>query len=333
MRGSSVVIACALLSALLSAAIAEGRSYDPEHQASRAKLEDVFLDTFQNSNDIFQSAPVTHVVPSLKTVTLAMAAEKYLIDARLDTFNDGYLSGRRAEQRLALNGYKLSPYVAVSLKKIGLGFSAETGAKNILFRIGNRDNFAQTVDFAQRQFSEMTYKGVGAYFYMIPYGADAITMSVVLGGKNYDVAHKVSPIGTTDEALSGVKKYRYSVAEYELGTSIDFRILKNFSMMPWVDYTYVDIHDPIQQADSVLSSGSGPSTDPEVSRAECLKGDAQMFWRARPRAVVGLDLVVRISGFAVHVGDVLGAIANSDGSDQVSDDSYYISLSLDVKGD
>ena len=314
---------------------------DPEHDHGRKILEDAYVAEYQTRNSIYQSAPLTHIVPSFKTVTLALAADRY--DVRL--VDDHFGNARpfpNAEQRLNLTGHKFAPYIAVSLQRIGLGFGAETGTKSLRYSLVDKTVPDATGPLTRSQKSDMTYNAVGVYAYLLPYattGQRAVIASVVLGAKSYNVTHQVTPTAAPVTAATAAqddqaaRKFRYNIAEYELGCLVELRLLKNFSLIPWVDYTYIDIRDPITQADNALKASGTSANYQDTQVAPILKGDTMMFWRARPRVDFGLDLVARTHGFAVHLGELFGALIASRDTDLITDKSYYLSFSFDLKGE
>ncbi len=275
---------------------------------TRPELEDQYYEQYGQRTTLYQSAPVTHVVPSFKTVTLALAADRY--DVKVE--NRGSLQ---------LTGYRAAPYVAVSLKRIGLGFSAETGEKHLVYEDGS-------TSFARTQRSDIDYKAIGVYAYWLPFetkGEQSFTASTVVGAKDYNVTHQISPLNGPGESDQGRAKYRYNLNEFMLGGLVEFRLLKLFSLMPWADYTYLDAHDPLAQADDDREHRYGV--------AGTLKGDTKVFWQSRPRLDFGLDLILKTNGFALHLGQAFAFLLNSRTQDGITDKTLSVSVSLDLKGE
>jgi len=297
------------------------RADSGEANRTRGRLEDIYTERYSERTSLYQSAPETHLVPSLKTVTLALAAERY--DVKV-TEPQNFL-GLKGEQ-LALSGYRVAPYVAVSLKRIGLGFSAETGVRHAVYDLSfNRSNGAR------RQTSDVDYKAIGIYAYLLPFeskGDMPVLASVIGGAIAYNVTHNVTPLNNTAEASQGRTKFRYNVDELVIGSLVEVRPLKFFSLLPWVNYTYVDAHDPIAQADDARAGNGG-----QQNVAGYFSGDVGMFWLAKPRLNFGLDLVLKTHGFAIHLGQAFGFLVSPGDTDQITDRTLSLSVSQDLKGD
>jgi hypothetical protein len=324
-----------LLGALVAAPVSAQTPADGGTPATRrGVLESLYVSDYESSNALYESAPVTHVVPSFKTVTFALAAQSYDVAVTESGFaGSPPRSIATPEQRLDLTGYSLAPYLAISLERIGLGFGVESGARAVDYKLYDRNNPDTAVTGGLRQRSEHDYRAVGIYLYLLPYesrGDRPLIASMVVGAKDYNVKAKISPSIDPARFDGRYASFRYSVTEYELGFLFELRLLKKFSLVPWVDYTYVDVHDSVSQADEILSD-PGSSSD-LASAAAALKGDSFVLWRARPRVDVGLDLVVRVAGFAVHLGELFGYVIDQQGSDAITDNGYYVSVSFDMKG-
>lgn len=297
---SLTVLAAALLVA--SPAHADGVN-DP-----RQDLEDAYYEEYGQHGSLYQSAPVTHVVPSFKTVTLALAADRYNVTVA----NHGSLK---------LSGYRAAPYVAVSLKRIGLGFSAETGEKHLLYT-------DSSVLYPRVQHSDADYKAIGVYAYWLPFetrGEQSFTASTVIGAKDYNVTHKVTPLNDPGSPDQGREKFRYNLDEFMVGALVEFRLLKLFSLVPWTVYTYLDTRDPLAQAADVKTNYYGVG--------DILKGDTKVLWQSNPKLDFGLDLLLKVRGFALHLGEAFGILVANQSNDQIIDKTMSLSVSLDLKGD
>ncbi len=265
---------------------------------SRSQLTGLLLDEAQSRDVLYQSAPVTHIVPSSKTVTIAMMADRF----------DQTATSR--SQELALTGFRAAPYVAVSLKRLALGFSAETGEKHLHYATSSGG-------YRRAQFSDMDYKAVGVHAYFIPLetkGSQSVTASLVAGARDYNVNHRVTPTGDPDQIEDTPSKYRYNVTDFQFGSVVDLRLLKFFSIVPWVDYVWTDLHDPESSGGTVAE-------------------DAELFFRARPRLDLGLDLVLRVRNVALHIGEAFGFVLNGRGSDSIEDNGFSLSFSVDLEGE
>lgn len=308
-------LACAAVAFAVGAHRAPADS--PQHDRNREALENLYIEEYSGRGPLYQSAPVTHVVPSLKTVTLALAVDRYNVEVSDATATDG------STDSLALSGYRAAPYIAVSLKRLGLGFSAETGERHAAYKVLYNGTATQRV-----QQSDVDYKAIGVYMYLLPFetkGERSISASLVFGAKDYNVTHKITPVNSPTDPTAGQVKFRYNMNEFMAGTLVEFRLLKFFALQPWLDYSYMDAHDPLTQA----SDASGQRT----SVAGTLEGDANMFWLSRPRLDFGLDMVVKTHGFAVHLGQAFGFLLSQRDNDQIIDKTLSLSVSQDLKGD
>jgi hypothetical protein len=312
------------------------KSYSTGYTSSSTEkdlLEESYLNQYQKRSPIYQSAPVTHIVPSLKTITFALAAYKYDVKIKDDDFDDKALESSRAEHKLTLSGHAFSPYVAVSLEKIGLGFSGETGSKNTEYKRYNKDDHDAKPSYYRHQKSDMEYTAIGVYAYLLPYqqkGKNPITASMMMGVKNHNVRHETTPEMTNEIRDDDFKKYRYNVTTYQVGGLVDFQLLRKFSLIPWAEYVWIDAHDPIGQADDILKKKSTSTIDKASARN--LKAESHMFWLDRPKLEIGLDLVLRLGGFALHIGDLMGMVISPIGTEAITDNTIYISISNDMKG-
>ena len=95
----------------------------------RQELGQVWIDEQKKNPSIYQSTPVTQVVPNFNTITYALLAET--IDTTIKPEDPGYFSA--PETQLRVSGYSVAPHVSMSLKKIGLGFATEVGSRTAQF--------------------------------------------------------------------------------------------------------------------------------------------------------------------------------------------------------
>lgn len=322
MKTSRLILLLACQAAVARAEGGTSSAEQGQYDRSRRVLDQEYID-YSSSNDVvYESAPVTHVVPSFKTITLSLAG------GYLDSTVNGPRANGNTEHELKMDGYRFAPYLAVSLKRIGLGFSAEAGKRTLDYKLGPGLG-------TQKQRSEVDYRAIGIYAYLLPFdsgGEQPVIASLVLGAKDYNVNHKATGLIDVNESFDArAAKYRYNVTDYEIGALIDWRLMKRFSIVPWVDYVYSDIHDPVRQADEQLegTSSSGAKRD----AAAFLKGDAKLLWQSHPRLDFGLDLVARLGSFALHLGDVFGLILNQNRPDTITDHSYVLHVSFDMQGE
>lgn len=321
--------ACVLLVAHLgwtSASIADNSG------TRRGQLSDVYLDYLQSHSQIYESAPVSQVVPSFNTVNYALAGESRDVTVQPN------LASRQdspSTETLKLGGYTFSPYLAVSLKHIGLGFSAESGVRTAKYSNepnGSQSNVYQGT-YALQQ-SSMSFKSVGAFFYLIPFQnlPKMLTLTTIIGGRSYNATHKVSQDRWDSSSIvfgnHDSQTFHYNINRYEGGINIGIQLMKSFVIIPWCNYRVTDASAPLLLADSYQKDhGGGDQARPPGSIAGNLAGDVDLFWLADPRLQYGVDFAVHLGAFEVHLGDALGAVAStSKNSEQIID--HTISLSV-----
>lgn len=280
------------------------------------ELEDYYLDDVQANGSLYKTSPVTHIVPTAKEITFALDAKR--VDLKLD--GDGIEDrryGGRNDSEIDLDGYTFTPYVAISLKRVGLGFSAEAGKKNYDYQDGSS---------TQTQKSTLDYRAIGIYAYLLPFAntPDWLTTSVVLGAKSYTATHKVSNMTNAEPSGRDWQTYHYTTMSYLAGTLFDFHFLKRFSIVPWLDYTFTNISQIDAAAKDKKNAGSN---------GYYLSREGELFWRARPQTEYGIDLVVRFDLLSVHLGDFLAPLAYQADDSVIKNRSVQLSVSAEMKGD
>lgn len=294
-------------------------------QTGRTALVEQWLEQKTEKPSLYQSTPVTQVVPTFNTITYALLAE--VIDAQVkpDTTNTFF----RADETLTLSGYSVAPHVAISLKRVGLGFSVEAGSREADYyldgtNVGNQHS---------AQESELNYRGFGLNAYYIlpqPFGR-RVKPSLTVGYSSLTAKHSVSTFvyGVGSAVITEDQKelFDYSVARQEVGLNIGIQLLKKFSLIPWANYENMDTSAAQALAEKAEQSGL-------QSYSATFEEDLQLFWHDRPRVRYGLDFVIRIyKTFDIHVGGLLGSVAAlGGGSDTVTDDGMSLSLSIEQKG-
>lgn len=281
--------------------------------SSEAKyIEDYYLNEVQSNGSLYKTSPVTHIVPSYKEITFALDAQ--YIDLTLD--GSGLERGRTNDSEIDLSGYTFTPYVAISLKRIGLGFSAEAGNKIYEYRDGGSNS---------QQKSNLDYRAIGVYMYLLPFEntPNWLTASVVLGAKNYNASHQVSNETSGTPGGRDYTKYRYATQSYLAGTLLDFHFLKRFSIVPWLDYTYTSMGQLNEAAKDKRQGSNG----------YYLQRQGEIFWRGRPQTEVGIDLVCRFELLSIHLGDFLAPLAYQVDDSVIQNRSVQLSISTNMKGD
>ncbi len=283
--------------------------------SEQAELEDYYLEDVQANGSLYKTSPVTHIVPTAKEITFALDAKR--IDLKLDGDGIEDRRGGRNDSEIDLEGYTFTPYVAISLKRIGLGFSAEAGKKNYTYKDGN--------SYSQQK-SELDYRAIGIYAYIIPFDntPNWLTTSIVLGAKSFTATQKVSNMVEGSPAGRDYQTYHYTTMSYLAGTLLDFHFMKRFSVVPWLDYTFTNISQIDAAAKDKKNAGSN---------GYYLSREGEIFWRARPQTEYGIDLVCRFDLLSVHLGDFLAPLAYQEDDSVIKDHSVQLSVSAEMKGD
>ncbi len=285
-------------------------------QSGRATEVKAYKDYYTGSRPIYQAAPVTHVVPELNKVT-------YVLDARMidttvtDPTSVSAYGGAPTSESLVVKGTRVSPYLALSLKRFGLGFNLEAGDSTINYKYAN-------TSYPTTQKSSLSYRGLGIYGFLKVIDGKFVDITLIGGGKSINAKHKVgyeqtnynqSPFATT------LSTYRYSLTTYDAGLNTQFQVLKSVNLIPWVNYSRTDTANAASQ--------TGLSTAIDAIMIQ----DLDVFWRSQRVVDYGLDFSVRVGGIEVHLGGMLGSIFSSaGGSETVKDKGFSLSLSLHQKG-
>jgi hypothetical protein len=280
-------------------------------QSTREAATREYVDFYSASRPIYQAAPVSHVVPEFNTVTYSVDARKLETTVIPDSQTTG------GSSTIAVTGYRVSPYLALSLKRFGLGFNLDAGQTEIeqtqKFSTGSIDQKSQAV-----------YRGLGIYTFFKLIDTKIYDLTVIGGGRSVNVRHVISPYKnslqsggpqTSDEA------YHYTVNVYEAGVSNDFHLLKSVIVNPWVNYQKVDASNALAQT---------PVTD---FNRDVMDQDVRIMWKSRRVIDYGIDLAVRLGRFELKLGGLMGLVFTSNGtSDTVTDKGSSIAISFDHKG-
>lgn len=295
--------------AVVSTAVGIASLARAQEQTPREELAEHYIAEHRKNPSLFQGTPISHVVPSFNTISYALAGGTTDATIKPETENPSY------PQELRLSGYEVAPYLSLSLRRIGLGFSVESGHKESEF----------TSSFgggqSERRVGEVDYRGVGVFLYWIPTGkiARMITPTLILGGRNYTAKHAhASFFGGTSGVATNLS---YSVPNYEAGLNIDVAMLKALHVIPWGNYSYMDTGDATSQVEK-------RSWDEDY-----LTTDIDLFWHSRPDLTYGIDFAARFGALQVRLGGVLGMLATSgQGSERIVDESLRLAFSIEQKG-
>lgn len=286
-----------------------------EEQSERKALIDHYVSESKKNETFFASTPVTHVVPSFNTISYALSAVSY--DTVISPEENPWVRKSDAS-KLDLSGYGLSPYLSISLKRIGLGFSVESGNRQAEFTSANSSQYNEN------RLAALTYRGVGAFIYWIPFGKlwNKVNTTLILGGRNYTAKHEHTRTSFTSgfETNRYTTSINYSVPSYEGGLNFNVSLLKSFSMIPWGNYASVDTTNAMSQIRS------------DNYERDYIASDVDLFWKDKPDLTYGLDFAAKLGPFQVRLGGLLGLLAAPAGSSQIDDQSLSLAISFEQKG-
>lgn len=316
----------------------------------RRKLADTYVEDQQKRRSVFHAAPINHIVPAFNTITYALQVDQRRVEIEPDDMSN---FANTYEEKLKLGGYTISPYVALSLRHIGIGFSLEAGRRTVEYNqsygmglTGNQETpppdsqqASELADSADAGFSQsntqlsiLNYRAIGVYMYLIPFPQlkdQKMTLTLIIGARNYLCSHKVGSTFSTstgNETFNNgdSKTYPYTVTSYEAGLNLIYRWTKYLSVVPWGQYYYADTKTI--ELLTELDTNSLPSKN--------LEDDIQILWHDRPQFEYGLDFGLKIQRLELRIGGAIGALAAyGAGSRYVHDRSISAALSYDMKGD
>ncbi|MBC7531593.1 MAG: hypothetical protein H7318_08445 [Oligoflexus sp.] len=287
----------------------------------RTQLIDSFLLYRKSSTSIYLPPPVTHMVPNFNTITYALAYEKR--DITLFPKYDNGAVVKNNPSTLHMTGYTVAPHLAISLKKVGIGFSIENSKNSASTLLGNNFNSASN----SFQDTTVSASGLGFNLSALPFESfrKDNKLAFILGGKSLNVRHEFSSL--TNSQFQGTVEplsLRYNLLRYEAGANLTLALLKHFDVILWTDYSYTDL------------SAAKAAYQPQFANPTQLaiyNDDLRLFWQSNPNLRYGIDLSINAWGFDIRIGSLLGSLARlGAGPDYVKDSSFNISLSFDQKG-
>lgn len=330
-------ISLVLLSLWLSAAHSPAEAQTAVVPWSRQAIIEHFVEERQKSPAIYQSPPITHVVPNFNTITYAGYASYMDLSLYPGDDSGNVTNSATSTAKLKLNGYTASPHLAMSLKRVGLGFSVESMRREAVYTYsrsyyeGSPSSGAVPVTMIDTQTSSVDASGYGFNISLLPFPkfSKAIKLATILGVRSLNAKHTISPTQSSSTSTSPTTSFenrdtvhRYNVQKYELGINLSLQLLKGFRVIPWVDYT----ETVIQNNATIKETTSSTS----CTEYEC---DIQLFWFDTPKLRYGVDVGLYIGGFEVRIGGLLGTLANLNATPAfIEDDSLTIGLSWDQKG-
>lgn len=284
---------------------------------SRSDLAELLIKHQQDRPPLFQSTPITHIVPDFNTVTYAIDAN--WINSQIEP-PAGFWSSVRGRENLEYSGWVTSPYFALSLKKIGIGFNIEAGNKTLNYSTPSWNNEQQT------QISSVDYRGLGIYVFYKPYETNEFATSITLGGKSLNARHEYGNLLTDEQrssqGASKGTKYSYGIYDYALGMNAQLRLVKTMTIIPWADYSWLDDAAAHAAVKNLNEYGKKDFND-----------DLEIFWHDRPPLNYGIDFAVQLADFEIRLGGLLGSIvATGSTSEQISDKGLRIAFAWNQKG-
>ncbi len=292
---------------------------------SNEALRQQYLDQRQGEQEIYGSTPITHISPAFNTITYSLGFDWLDYTVLPDSEDPNYADSPYSDTSLRLEGYQVLPHLSVSLRSIGLGFTAGRGEKKISYQ--SSFNSPQT-SYESQQSSQVSYTEVGLFSYFMPFPkiARQVRTTMILGGRSINAKHK---LGLNSYTSGGIKYpagedrvYRYNVSILEAGFNIRIQLLRRFSLIPWADYRWTDTNT----AESIAASDGD-------NYQEQLKSDLEVFWQDHAALRYGIDFAIRFDRFQFNIGGLLGSLVSSNNDkESFTDDSIVINLSFDQKG-
>lgn len=288
----------------------------------REKFTDSFLLYRKSSSSIYLPPPITHMVPNFNTITYALAYEKRDVTI-LPRLDNGDVE-KNDPSSMHLTGYTVAPHLAISLKKVGIGFSIENSKNSAYTLLGNKFNSASDAT----QTTTVATSGLGFNLSALPFESlrKENKLAFIIGGKSLNVRHDFSNFTSVQTQAFEMEpeSLRYNLLRYELGANLTLALLKHFSVIPWMDYSHTD---------TKAAQAAYKPQFPNPNMTDIFNDDLRLFWQSTPNVRYGIDLSINAWGLDIRIGSLFGSLARlGAGPDYVKDSSFNISLSFDQKG-
>ncbi|MEI8026904.1 MAG: hypothetical protein WCI18_11210 [Pseudomonadota bacterium] len=293
-----------------------------EETGKRAELIDSYVKSHSDNPGIYQSTPIYHLVPSFNTITYALGvtSSDYKIIPKDPVFYES--------DELSVKGLKIEPHIAVSLKNISLGFSALRDTE-----VGEY-KYVQSYSgsgYYQGQKSTLATSGVGLNAAIVPFPRlhRQLKLAFILNGKSLSVKHSISPLQSSNHEIEiqdeDMKILNYNFYRYSAGVNLNWHFFKQFSIVPWADYTKTDFDGARTQIVSSTTMAEG--------LADMVEKDWQLYFLSQPNLRYGLDFAADLFGFEVRLGGLLGSFASLNKSELfIKDSSLVLNVSFEQKG-
>lgn len=286
---------------------------------SREQMVRNYIEERQKNPALYQSPPITHLVPNFNTITYAGAIDYEQIQILPSDEQGNVQTSSSSNVTLDIKGYSVAPHLAMSLKRVGLGLSVATMHKEVTYNASYRQGDGTSAGYSQ--LTTLDASGYGFNISFLPFSrlSKSIKFATILGTKSYNATHRSgNSVQTNESSTSYMQVRRYTVQRYELGLNVGLQLLRAFRLVPWADYSYTVVN---AASDSV--NNSSPSYLAELD----------LFWKDQPDFRYGLNVALSLGGFDVSIGGLLGTLGHLNSTPEfIKDDSLSITLSWDQKG-
>lgn len=296
-------------------------------------IEKALIDHQRSSDPTFNSTPVNHITPQFNLVTIAFDSEI------INTSVENKMMSFGSYEKLQLGGYSFTPYLALSLRNIGVGISGEVGQKSAKYETGYKDS---TLSSVLKEESFLDYTGLGVYFYYTLFKkSKKFRMTVIGGTKLLNVKHQArsyyynSDNPSSVESKSGFETIKYTIQKMELGLNMRLQVTNSVAIIPWADISIPNTN----QVDELLKPATRESYTGAVLNPRRYSADVELFWRNRSELIYGVDVAVKYKRLEFHIGSGIGYLSSLN-SPEEEDSGYTIEdsmtlnlgLSYDFKG-
>lgn len=269
----------------------------------RDELQKSYVHYRQNNPSPFGTTPVTHITPSRNTFTFGLSTDYY--DSLVVPDDQNARESKNALNQFTVTGWTAAPIIAYSGKHYGVAFTIETGERESFFV----KDFRPSGGNYQAQHGAMEYYGGGAYFYaLVPsqFLPSVVQLTLMAGGTRIRATHKTNG-GVTSDIDGSYRTYRYPVHRNQAGAILDLRLRRRFSLVFWYNYmTHKTFTPDVIAADAGADQAHWGDDNWDLQLAE----DQEVFWQVQPRHRMGLDIAYRPGKFEIHLGGLLGYVAN-----------------------
>lgn len=304
----------------------------------RSEFQQFLKDHNSNSSKLFSSSPIYHITPERRTISLALSTD--LLDTTIASDGTNILNGYDddLDHFLRVSGWAASPLITISTKNFGFGFASENGKKrsHYLRLESSEKSFVDTS-------SKLNYSGFAIFGYFIPKirrVPNWIIPTLIAGYRSISAEQEYMTPRFSQESNKIFTKYRYNIKKSHLGVNLGIRLARKFTIIPWYDFTNVQIgavksEDP--DAPEITSSqvrnpNTGIIENQNTPYVAIFLEDRKLFWEFEPERTYGLDFAIKFGQLDIHFGGILGSLAAaSHGADRIYNANYSLSASYSMK--